>query len=69
MDTVKGKILLGQGTSCSSGRVNHAAFERLDGLARSMAYEFEYSWEVDLHTAKTLESLKDPRLPGRVLAE
>ena len=44
-------------------------FPGLDGLARSMAYEFEYSWEVDLRTAEELESLKDPRLPGHVLAE
>ncbi|MDK2742335.1 MAG: FRG domain-containing protein [Nitrospira sp. BO4] len=44
-------------------------FPGLDGLARSMAYEFEYSWQVDVRTSKELESLKDPRLPGRVLAE
>jgi hypothetical protein len=43
-------------------------FPGLDGLARSMAYEFEYSWQVDLITFQELESLKDPRLPGRVLA-
>ncbi len=44
-------------------------FPGLDGLARSMAYEFEYSWQVDVRTAEELESLKDPQLPGRVLAE
>lgn len=44
-------------------------FPGLDGLARSMAYEFEYSWEVDVYTSKLVDSLKDPRLPGRVLAE
>lgn len=44
-------------------------FPGLDGLARSMAYEFEYSWQVDVRTSEELESLKDPRLPGRVLAK
>ena len=44
-------------------------FPGLDGLARSMAYEFEYSWQVDVRTSEELESLKDPRLPKRVLAE
>jgi hypothetical protein len=33
-----------------------------------MAYEFEYSWQVDLTTFAELESLKDPRLPPRVLS-
>jgi hypothetical protein len=44
-------------------------FPGLDGLARSMAYEFEYSWQVDVRTSNELESLKDPRLPGHVLGE
>jgi len=43
-------------------------FPGLDGLARSMAYEFEYSWQVDLATNERLASLKNPRLPGAVLA-
>jgi hypothetical protein len=42
-------------------------FPGLDGLARSMAYEFEYSWQVDVRTSEELESLKDPRLPEHVL--
>lgn len=42
-------------------------FPGLDGLARSMAYEFEYSWEVDLATNDPLEALVDPRLPAGVL--
>jgi FRG domain-containing protein len=44
-------------------------FPGLDGLARSMAYEFEYSWEVDLATSLPLESLQDPRLPTSVLSQ
>jgi hypothetical protein len=44
-------------------------FHGLDGLARSMAYEFEYSWQVDLRTFAPLESLRDPRLPKDVLAD
>ena len=44
-------------------------FPGLDGLARSMAYEFEYSWEVDLSTGATVESLRDPRLPPWMLEE
>jgi len=44
-------------------------FPGLDGLARSMAYEFEYSWLVDVSTSEQLESLTDPRLPPEVLAE
>jgi hypothetical protein len=44
-------------------------FPGLDGLARSMAYEFEYSWQVDVRTSEVLENLKEPWLPGRVLAE
>lgn len=44
-------------------------FPGLDGLARSMAYEFEYSWQVDVRTSDELQSLKDPRLPGHVLAK
>jgi hypothetical protein len=42
-------------------------FPDLDGLARSMAYEFEYSWEVDPATGAPLESQRDPRLPPEVL--
>jgi hypothetical protein len=42
-------------------------FPGLDGMARSMAYEFEYSWEVDLATGEELESLRNPRLPDRAL--
>lgn len=42
-------------------------FPGLDGLARSMAYEFEYSWQVDVRTSKELENLKDPQLPARVV--
>jgi FRG domain len=42
-------------------------FPDLDGLARSMAYEFEYSWEVDLATNMPLQSLRDPRLPPDAL--
>jgi FRG domain len=37
-------------------------FPGLDGLARSMAYEFEYSWEVDLATNQSLDALRDPKL-------
>ncbi len=44
-------------------------FPGLDGLARSMAYEFEYSWQVDVRTSEEVESLKDPRLPTHVLAK
>lgn len=42
-------------------------FPGLDGLARSMAYEFEYSWQVDLTTFTELESLTHPSLPASVL--
>ncbi|MGE4183235.1 MAG: hypothetical protein AB7J34_25735, partial [Limisphaerales bacterium] len=38
-----------------------------DGMARSMAYEFEYSWEVDLATDRLRASLRDPILPEEVL--
>lgn len=44
-------------------------FPGLDGLARSMAYEFEYSWQVDLTTNTMLASLRDPRLPPGVLEQ
>ena len=44
-------------------------FPGLDGLARSMAYEFEYSWQVDLQTFAPLESLRHPRLPKNVLTD
>jgi hypothetical protein len=41
----------------------------LDGLARSMYYEFEYSWQVDPRTNAPLQSLVDPRLlPAALLA-
>jgi hypothetical protein len=43
-------------------------FPGLDGLARSMAYEFEYSWQVDVTTNKPLASLQDPRAPRSVIA-
>jgi hypothetical protein len=42
-------------------------FPGLDGLARSMAYEFEYSWQVNLQTNETVESLRHPRLPKAML--
>jgi hypothetical protein len=42
-------------------------FPGLDGLARSMAYEFEYSWEIDVRTNEVVQSLQDPRLPKAVL--
>lgn len=47
---------------------NATLFPGLDGLARSMAYEFEYSWQVDVTTNTTLHSLVDPLLPAHVLA-
>jgi len=46
---------------------NASLFPGLDGLARSMAYEFEYSWQVDVTTNAVLPSLEDPRLPDGVL--
>lgn len=42
-------------------------FPGLDGLARSMAYEFEYSWQVDLATNAPLLLAEGPFLPKRVL--
>jgi FRG domain len=42
-------------------------FPGLDGLARSMGYEFEYSWEVDVQTNEPHEQVRDPRVPARVL--
>jgi hypothetical protein len=42
-------------------------FPGLDGLARSMHYEFEYSWEVDLRTDKFREPLRDGRVPKDLL--
>jgi hypothetical protein len=42
-------------------------FPGLDGLARSMAYEFEYSWQVDLATNAIRDSMKDPQMPRHVL--
>lgn len=44
-------------------------FPGLDGLARSMAYEFEYSWEVDLKTNRLRGTLQDGHLPPHVLKE
>jgi FRG domain len=35
-------------------------FPGLDGLARSMAYEFEYSWSIDPTTNKELEAIRRP---------
>jgi hypothetical protein len=46
---------------------NATLFPGLDGLARSMAYEFEYSWQVDVTTNNTLPALTDPLLPTHVL--
>jgi hypothetical protein len=45
---------------------NATLFPGLDGLARSMAYEFEYSWQVDVKTNDTLPSLKHPQFPKDV---
>ncbi len=42
-------------------------FPGLDGLARSMYYEFEYSWEVDLKTNEPRETLLDGRVPEDLL--
>ena len=42
-------------------------FPGLDGLARSMYYEFEYSWEVDLKTNKLQQPLQDGRVPKDLL--
>lgn len=42
-------------------------FPGLDGLARSMNFEFEYSWEVDLKTDKFQEPLRDGRVPKDLL--
>jgi len=44
-------------------------FPGLDGLARSMAYEFEYSWEIDVKTNRTNPNLKDGHLPANVLKD
>jgi FRG domain len=56
--------------SLYSMNITHATlFPGLDGLARSMAYEFEYSWEIDVKTNRAVESLVDPRLPSHVLAK
>ena len=41
-------------------------FPGLDGLARSMAYEFEYSWEVDLKTNEWRDTLTDGRVSADV---
>ena len=55
--------------SLYSMNITHATlFPGLDGLARSMAYEFEYSWEVDLATNAPVETLKNPHLPQHVLS-
>ena len=37
-------------------------FPGLDGLARSMAYEFEYSWSIDVKNNKKLPAIRDPGL-------
>lgn len=42
-------------------------FPGIDGLARSMAYEFEYSWEVDPTTGKPRQSLTNPQAQTREL--
>ncbi|MCC7011070.1 MAG: FRG domain-containing protein [Planctomycetes bacterium] len=42
-------------------------FPGLDGLARSMAYEFEYSWQVDLSTNRELDALAKPQIPGALI--
>ena len=42
-------------------------FPGLDGLARSMYYEFEYSWEKDLHTNEVRPALLDGRVPRDLL--
>jgi len=44
-------------------------FPGLDGLARSMAYEFEYSWQVDLKTNEPLKTLTDGRMPAGLLPD
>ncbi|MDX2418737.1 MAG: FRG domain-containing protein [Xanthomonadales bacterium] len=44
-------------------------FPDLDGLARSMLYEFEYSWQVDLKTNKPTGTLQDGHLPTHILKE
>ena len=49
--------------------MNATLFPGLDGLARSMAYEFEYSWQVDVTTNTVLPSLTDPSVPDHVLAK
>jgi len=43
-------------------------FPGLDGLARSMAYEFEYSWEVDLQTNETFDPRRDKAMLDRLRA-
>lgn len=48
---------------------NATLFPGLDGLARSMAYEFEYSWQIDVTTNEIVPSLEDPRLPDYVLGD
>lgn len=42
-------------------------FPGLDGLARSMAYEFEYSWQVDLSTNRQVDALAKPQIPDALL--
>jgi hypothetical protein len=42
-------------------------FPGLDGLARSMAYEFEYSWQVNLLTNRRLDALAKPQIPDALL--
>ena len=40
---------------------NATLFPRLDGLAKSMTYELEYHWEIDLYTNEKLATFDDPR--------
>lgn len=42
-------------------------FPGLDGLARSMAYEFEYSWQFDIKTNEPMATLLDGRVPPDLL--
>lgn len=54
--------------SLYSMNVTHnTLFPGVDGLARSMRYEFEYSWEVDLQTNETRHPLRDGRIPSELL--
>lgn len=57
--------------SLYSMNITHATlFPGLDGLARSMSYEFEYSWQVDPTTNLPREAIKNPAaLPPGVLVK